>query len=222
MSVAVLTGLFLLVALSYLAGSFPTSIVVGRLFFGFDIRTKGSGNAGGTNSFRVLGWKAGLVVVIVDVGKGALAALFISRLGLSSGWPVELLGLIAGFAAVAGHVWTIFAGFRGGKGIATAAGALVAIAPLPTGLAALVFALVLLSTGIVSLSSLAAALVFPLSLVALGLFGLPPSPWLLGFACLLAPFIFFTHRSNIGRLLKGTENRFDHLILWKRIRRKSV
>jgi len=112
-----------LVLLSYLAGSFPTSIVIGRLFFGLDIRSKGSGNAGGTNSFRVLGWKAGLAVVVVDVGKGALSALLISRLGLPTGLPPLALGLIAGAAAVAGHVWTVFAGFRGGKGVATAAGA---------------------------------------------------------------------------------------------------
>ena len=202
--------------LSYLAGSFPTSIVIGRLRFGVDIRTKGSGNAGGTNSFRVLGWQAGIVVVLVDVGKGLLAALLLSRLGLPSGLPPELLGLIAGSAAVIGHVWTIFAGFRGGKGVATAAGALLGLAPLPIALAALVFALVLLSTGIVSVASMSAALAFPLSLIFLGLFGIPASPWLLGFALLLAPLIFFTHRSNIGRLLRGEENRFEHLRLWKR------
>ena len=221
MSASGLLGLLSLILLSYLAGSFPTSILVGRLFFGLDIRTKGSGNAGGTNSFRVLGWKAGLLVVIVDVGKGAVAALFIAPLGRAAGLPPEFLGLLAGAMAVVGHVWTVFAGFRGGKGVATAAGALVVLAPLPIGIAALVFALVLFSTGIVSLASMSAALSFPLALLGLGLLGLPPSPWLLGFALILAPLIFLTHRSNIARLLRGGENRFEHLILWKRLSKAS-
>jgi len=212
-----LPSIAIMIFLSYLAGSFPTSIVIGRLLFGLDIRTKGSGNAGGTNSFRVLGWKAGIIVVIVDVGKGVLAALVVSKLGQPSALPPELLGLIAGSAAVIGHVWTIFAGFRGGKGVATAAGALLGLAPLPIALAALVFALVLFSTGIVSVASMSAALAFPLSLIILGLVGIPPSPWLLGFALLIAPLIFFTHRSNLGRLRRGEENRFEHLRLWKRL-----
>ena len=209
----------LVIIVSYIAGSFPTSIVVGCLFFGVDPRTRGSGNAGGTNSFRVFGWKAGVAVVIVDVGKGALAALLLSRLGTPSGLPAEALGLVAGSAAVAGHVWTVFAGFRGGKGVGTAAGALFALAPAGIGIAALCFVLILLSTGIVSLASMGAALAFPLALFALGLFGQPSSPWLLGFSLLLCPLIFFTHRSNIGRLRRGEENRFDKLILWKRLRR---
>jgi glycerol-3-phosphate acyltransferase PlsY len=204
------------ILLSYLAGSFPTSIVVGRLFFGKDIRDSGSGNAGGTNSFRVLGWKAGIAVVIVDVGKGFLAAFLIWRFGEGSRLPDDLLRLLAGASAVAGHVWTVFAGFRGGKGVGTAAGALFSIAPVATAAAALVFALVLLSTGIVSLGSLSAALVFPLALLGLGLLGMPPSPYLIGFACLLAPLIFFTHRSNIRRLLRGEENRFEKLRIFRR------
>jgi glycerol-3-phosphate acyltransferase PlsY len=206
-----LLSILALLALSYLAGSFPTSVVISKLFFKKDIRTEGSGNAGGTNAFRVLGWKAGVVVVIVDVGKGLLAAAVISRLGSPSGLPVEALGLLAGSAAVGGHIWTVFAGFRGGKGIATAAGALLAIAPLPTGAAALVFALILLCTGIVSLGSISAALAFPATLAALYLAGHPPSPWLLGFSLVLAPLIVWTHRSNIGRLKRGEEKRFEHL-----------
>jgi glycerol-3-phosphate acyltransferase PlsY len=207
--------------LSYLAGSFPTSIIIGRVFFGTDIRSSGSGNAGGTNSFRVFGWKAGLVVVIFDVGKGMLAALLISRLGLDSGLPSDVLGLLAGLAAVAGHVWTVFAGFRGGKGVATATGALFSLSPLGIGMAALVFALVLFSTGIVSLASMAGALAFPLALFVFGLMGMASSPWLFAFSAILAPLIFFTHRANIGRLLRGEENRFEHLRLWKRFGRSE-
>jgi glycerol-3-phosphate acyltransferase PlsY len=215
-------SIILVIIVSYIAGSFPTSVVVGKVLFGVDIRSKGSGNAGGTNSFRVFGWKAGIIVVVFDVGKGVLAALVLSQLGRSSGLPFEALGLVAGSAAVVGHVWTVFAGFRGGKGVATAAGALFSIAPAATGIAALVFALVLFSTGVVSLASMAAALAFPLGLLALGLLGFPASPWLLGFAAVLAPLIVFTHRANIGRLLSGTENRFDHLVLWKRFRKRPM
>lgn len=204
-------GLAAALAASYLAGSFPTSIVVGRLFFGKDIRKEGSGNAGGTNAFRVFGPAAGFAVVAVDVGKGALAALLFSRLGSPSGLPAEALALLCGSAAVAGHVWTLFAGFRGGKGVATAAGALFAAAPLPAAFAALAFALVLLSTGIVSLSSLAAALAFPASLLAALALGRPVSPILLGFSLLLAPLIFYTHRSNLARLRRGEEKRFERL-----------
>jgi glycerol-3-phosphate acyltransferase PlsY len=204
-------GLAAALSLSYLAGSFPTSIVVGRLFFGKDIRKEGSGNAGGTNAFRVFGPAAGFAVVAVDVGKGALAALLFSRLGSSSGLPAEALALLCGSAAVAGHVWTLFAGFRGGKGVATAAGALLAAAPLPAAFAALAFALVLLFTGVVSLSSLAAALAFPASLLAALALGRPVSPLLLGFAFLLAPLIFYTHRSNLARLRRGEEKRFERL-----------
>jgi len=209
-------SLLAMLALAYVAGSFPTSIVVGKLFFHKDIRAEGSGNAGGTNSFRVFGWKAGVAVVVVDVGKGVLAALLISRLGAPSGLPVEALRLLGGLAAVVGHVWTLFAGFRGGKGVATAAGALVAVAPLPAAGAALVFALVLFSTGIVSLGSIAAASAFPVWILLLGLAGYPVSPVLLGFGLVLAPLIAFTHRANIGRLRRGEEKRFENLRLLKK------
>ncbi len=209
-------SLLAMLALAYVAGSFPTSIVVGKLFFHKDIRAEGSGNAGGTNSFRVFGWKAGVAVVVVDVGKGVLAALLISRLGAPSGLPVEALRLLGGLAAVVGHVWTLFAGFRGGKGVATAAGALVAVAPLPAAGAALVFALVLFSTGIVSLGSIAAASAFPVWILLLGLAGFPVSPVLLGFGLVLAPLIAFTHRANIGRLRRGEEKRFENLRLFKK------
>ena len=119
--------------------------------------------------------------------------------------------MLCGGAAVAGHVWTVFAGFRGGKGVATAAGALLAAAPLPAAFAALAFALVLLSTGVVSLSSLAAALAFPATLLAGLALGRPVSPLLLGFSLVLAPLIFYTHRSNLARLRRGEEKRFERL-----------
>ena len=123
-------GLAAVLALSYLLGSFPTSIVVGKVFFRRDIRAEGSGNAGGTNAFRVFGWKAGVLVILVDVGKGIAAALLVSRLASGSPLPPDAVKLAAGTAATIGHVWTVFAGFRGGKGVATAAGTLAGVAQI--------------------------------------------------------------------------------------------
>jgi glycerol-3-phosphate acyltransferase PlsY len=213
-------GLALL--LSYLAGSIPTSVVVGRLFFGIDPRDRGSGNAGGTNAFRVLGWKGGVPTVIVDVAKGVLATLLIARLAAPA-MPLELARIACGCAAVAGHVWTVFAGFRGGKGVATAAGMVASLYPLALLASAVIFALALFSGGIVSIASLAAAAAFPFVLLALdaaGIMTVPPI--LLWFSLPLAALIFYTHRSNIRRLAAGTENRFPRLMLfarlWKRMR----
>ena len=214
-------GLAAALVLSYLLGSFPTSIVVGKLFFGRDIRSVGSGNAGGTNTFRVFGWKAGIIVVLADLGKGVTAALLVSRLALGGPLSPDAARLAAGTAATIGHVWTVFAGFRGGKGVATAAGALAAVAPLPFLAALAAFALGILSTGIVSVGSLAAAVVFPLAALALRLFGLPVSDVLLGFAFLLAPLIFWTHRKNIVRLVRKEENRFEKLRILPRLFRKE-
>ncbi len=215
-----MTGLTLVLFLSYLLGSFPTSIVVGRVFFRRDIRKEGSGNAGGTNTFRVFGWKAGILVVLVDVGKGVAAALLVSRLAAGGPLSTDALRLAAGTAATIGHVWTVFAGFRGGKGVATAAGTLAAVAPLPFLAALAAFTLGILSTGIVSVGSLSAAVVFPLSAVALRLAGYPVSDTLLGFSVLLAPLIFWTHRKNIRRLARGEENRFEKLRILPRLFKK--
>lgn len=215
-----MTRLALVLFLSYLLGSFPTSIVAGKVFFSRDIRKEGSGNAGGTNAFRVFGWKVGILVVLVDVGKGVAAALLVSRLAADSPLSTDALRLAAGTAATIGHVWTVFAGFRGGKGVATAAGTLAAVAPLPFLAALAAFALGILSTGIVSIGSLSAAIVFPLAALALRLAGNPVSDTLLGFSFLLAPLIFWTHRKNIRRLVRGEENRFEKLRILPRLFKK--
>ncbi len=213
-----------IVLLSYLAGSIPTSVLIGRLFFGKDLREFGSGNAGGTNAFRVLGWKGGIPTVVIDVGKGLLATVVIAGLPApTAGIPREALQITAGCAAVIGHVWTVFAGFRGGKGVGTAAGMVVGLYPLPLLVCAGVFALVLLSSGIVSLASLSAALVFPLALLALREAGvIDPPPLLVWLSLPLVALIVFTHRSNLKRLAAGTENRFPRLMvfarLWKHLR----
>ncbi len=209
MNTYVVFGSFCL--LGYLLGSIPTSLIVGRLFFGTDIRTQGSGNAGGTNAFRVFGWPAGLAVVVVDVGKGVAAVLLARSFGGDGSTVPGLLPLLAGVCAVLGHIWTVFAGFRGGKGVATSAGVLAAVEPVSFLITLVFFALGLGFTGIVSLSSLTAALVFPVAVTARYFSGspvpafLPPAAWGIG------ALVVFAHRRNIARLLRGEEKRFERL-----------
>jgi glycerol-3-phosphate acyltransferase PlsY len=199
--------------LSYLLGSLPSSIIIGKLFFKKDIRESGSGNAGGTNAVRVFGWPAGIAVILIDVAKGACAVLFIAQLPLFGSLETGLLSpdgtaLAAGAAAVVGHIWTIFADFRGGKGVATAAGMIVALYPAGFSAALVIFVCTILLTGIVSVGSLCTAVSFPLVLYALDTSGLSMvSPLLMGFSIPIALLILFTHRKNIGRLLRGEEKR---------------
>ena len=148
--------LILLLFLSYVTGSIPTSIILGKLVKGIDIREHGSGNAGGTNVFRVLGWKPALVVVIIDVFKGWLPTAVYST-SIFNNLPITDVGvlqILCGFAAVLGHTYTIFAGFRGGKGIGTLAGMLIALYPIAFPLCLLAFVATLILTGYVSLGSI--------------------------------------------------------------------
>lgn len=206
-------NLLIILILSYLLGSIPTSIVVGRVFFHTDIREHGSGNAGGTNTVRVFGWKAGVPVILVDVAKGAAAVLWIAQLSVLDTGSAELLSheataVAAGAAAVCGHIWTVFASFKGGKGVATAAGMIAALYPLGFAAALLVFVLLVLSTGIVSVGSISAALLFPVLLYGLDKSGISDvSPFLLWVSIPIAILILFTHRKNIKRLLHGEEKR---------------
>lgn len=205
-----MASLILIVILSYLAGSIPTSIILSKLLRGIDIRDYGSGNAGGTNTIRILGWKIGTAVIVVDIGKGVLAALLISRLRID---PVilspDLIKIIAGSSAVLGHIWTIFAGFKGGKGIATGAGMVFSLYPAAGIFCLIIFAAVLFFSRIVSLSSLTAAISFPIILLAMNKFmEYTISKELLYFAVFIALIVVYAHRSNIKRLLKGEEKRF--------------
>jgi glycerol-3-phosphate acyltransferase PlsY len=203
------------IVLSYLAGAIPTSLAVGKLFFKTDIRRHGSGNAGATNVFRVFGWKAGVAVIVVDIGKGVAAVLLIAQLGTEAMGPYTSQ-LSAAVAAVIGHIWTVFAGFRGGKGVGTAAGALAALHPLALFGAVLVFAVLLTTTGYVSVGSLSGAIAFP---VLVWLFDIsrtvPTPPGFLYFSIAVALVVFFSHRTNIRRLLAGTENRFDRIRIFR-------
>jgi glycerol-3-phosphate acyltransferase PlsY len=195
---------------AYLIGSFPTGVIVGRLFFHSDPRDAGSKAMGATNVTRLFGFGAGAGVTFVDVGKGALAVLVASWLSSGSSIDPMLGKLIGALAAVMGHVFPVFAGFRGGKGVATAAGALLFIAPVATLFSAAGFVIMVGTTGIVSIGSMTAAVVLPLA-IFFGAQGRPPSPWLLGFGIVLALFVLFTHRANIGRILRGEEKAFAKL-----------
>lgn len=207
---------FLLI--SYLIGAFPTAVLVGKLSKGIDIREHGSGNAGGTNAFRVLGWKAGTVVSFVDLGKGALAAKVIASLPLGP-LPVEpvVAAILCGLFAVIGHVFPIYVGFRGGKGVATGAGMLLTVASIPVGCAVLVFAGALFLTGYVSLGSMLGASAVPLSIFLLDRYTtFEYHPFLLWLTVALALFVLFTHRKNIRNLIHRQERSFPRLRLFRR------
>jgi acyl phosphate:glycerol-3-phosphate acyltransferase len=192
----------LFVLLAYVLGATPTSYVVGRVFFGVDLRERGSGNLGATNTFRVLGWKVGIPVGLVDVLKGWIPVWYFPQRDQTAIWEWTLAYAAA---AILGHVFSFWVRFRGGKGIATSAGAFLALAPWATLVALGAWVGVVSLTRIVSLGSLAAALALPVALLFLPHRG---GNTLLWFTAALAVFVFWAHRSNIGRLVKGEENRF--------------
>ncbi|MEW6217073.1 MAG: glycerol-3-phosphate 1-O-acyltransferase PlsY [Candidatus Bipolaricaulota bacterium] len=205
---------YLLIAvLGYVLGGIPTAYIAGRLR-GVDIRCHGSGNVGGTNALRVLGWKVGIAVMAVDVAKGYVAAGVLPHLPFLEGTLVYL-GLCGGLGAVVGHVYSPYLRFRGGKGVASAAGVLFALAPLPTAIAVGVFFLLAFGTGIVSVGSLGAAAALPVAAFFLHLFaGITLHPAVGVVIVGLVSFVIYTHRLNIRRLISGTENRFRRF--WER------
>lgn len=220
-------SIILVIVLSYLAGSIPSAIIVSKKFFGFDIREKGSGNMGSTNAFRVLGWKWGLVVQIADLAKGAFAVLVIAALlgegitfpSITSFEDGTIIRIIAGISAVSGHIWSIFAGFKGGKGINTAAGFLLSLAPIDVGIAVTFFIIAVIFSGYVSLGSITGAIAFPSSLfVRHNLLNdyIQSYDVMIYFSLTLAILLIYVHRSNIKRLISGTENRFAKLQIFKR------
>lgn len=219
--------LLAIVGLSYLIGSIPTGYVIGKTLFGIDIRTQGSGNIGSTNVMRVLGFKWGIAVQIIDILKGTIPVLLASALAVRvlPGTDTSLmhdpmtLRILAGAVAVLGHVFSVFTGFKGGKGVNTSLGMLLAIAPIDVGVAALCFLLVLFSTGYVSLGSIMGAVIVPLSLlVRYHIFGASIEGYsmLQLFVTVVAAVVVYAHRTNISRLLSGTENRFDKARIFKR------
>ncbi|MDH7603359.1 MAG: glycerol-3-phosphate 1-O-acyltransferase PlsY [Melioribacter sp.] len=213
-------NLVFVIILSYLVGSIPTSIIISRLVKGIDIRNYGSKNAGGTNVFRVLGWKWGLLTIILDAFKGAVAVIIIARMYLdnipfNNVTPFDdftLIQIFCGVAAVIGHIWTVFAGFKGGKGIATALGFLITIITVDMLLALGIFLVVVYLSRYVSLGSLTAAVSVPIILIVReNIFGvhIPGYNTILPFIIALSLLVIYTHRKNIDRLLKGSEHQIS-------------
>ena len=191
--------------MAYLLGSIPTSVWIGRFFYNIDVREFGSGNAGATNTFRVLGKKAGIPVLIIDILKGSLAVSlsFLSVYEVGSPGFVNLQ-LALGIAALIGHIFPVFAGFRGGKGVATILGVVLCILPVACSLSLIVFLFFLLSTRIVSLSSIVAGVSFPLFL---NLVLHNQNKVLAVFSIVTAILLVITHRKNIVRLIKKEEKK---------------
>jgi glycerol-3-phosphate acyltransferase PlsY len=197
--------------LAYLFGSIPTAVWIGQAFYGIDVREYGSGNAGATNTFRVLGKKAGIAVMLLDIFKGYTATNLAYMIGLSITGPQDSVQFVnyqlaLGISAVMGHLFPVFAGFRGGKGIATLFGMILAVQSEAAMLCVLTFVIVLMISKYVSLSSILAGFTFPLSIIFI--FQSPiRSVVLYGMSiCIL---ILVTHQKNIERLLKGKESKVN-------------
>mgnify|MGYP001126666176 CR=1 FL=1 len=198
------------IVISYLMGSISGSMLMGKIR-GVDIRTLGSGNAGGTNAFRTQGAFFALTVILIDIAKGYVATFYISGdYGQGS-----LLGILCGIAAVLGHVYPVYYNFKGGKGAGTLVGILIGLYPFGLLIAFSVWLIILVLTGYVGLSTMIAGISFPMVIYIenypdglnsnLGFFGM-----------LMAIFLVFTHRSNIGRMLQGNENRFEKAMIFRK------
>ncbi|MFN3873095.1 MAG: glycerol-3-phosphate 1-O-acyltransferase PlsY [Ignavibacterium sp.] len=209
-----------IIILSYLVGSIPTSIIISKAVKGIDIRNYGSGNAGGTNVMRVLGWKHGILVIFLDALKGAIAVVLVARLhygvlpfqNVSPFDDFTLVQIIAGISAVIGHIWTVFAGFRGGKGIATALGMLLMIITVDMLIAVGIFLIVVSVSRYVSLGSIVSAMAVPLSMIFRENVlhtHIEGYNTLLPFVIGVSLLVIFTHRKNLVRLVNGTENKLS-------------
>ncbi|HID39797.1 MAG TPA: glycerol-3-phosphate 1-O-acyltransferase PlsY [Calditrichaeota bacterium] len=196
---------------SYLSGSFPTAIIAGKMLRKIDIREHGSGNAGATNVFRVLGWKAGVSVLLIDMLKGFIPVFWLAPLIYNgAGDYLIYYRILAAVGAIAGHVWTVFAGFKGGKGVGTSAGVFLGLAPWPLTIALLVFIILVALTRYVSLGSLLAALTFlTVLLMQRYVWSMPIPDVLIYLGTVVVILIWYAHRSNIKRLLQGTENKIS-------------
>lgn len=213
-------ALISVIAICYLIGAIPSSLWYGKTVHNVDIREHGSGNAGATNTFRILGWKAGTIVLLFDFGKGLICTLFISQLAYQIGsgpisfyenWDVNsMLLILCGLAAVAGHMFPVYANFSGGKGAATACGMLYGIEPVSISITLAIFLIVMFSTHYVSLASITGAFVYPFSQLTLRYgFGWDIDGSIMIFSAVIALGIIIKHKGNIKRLLEGNENRIE-------------
>lgn len=201
------TTTILAMLIAYLLGSIPSAVWISKGFYGIDVREHGSGNSGATNTFRVLGKKAGIPVLLLDIFKGWASVMMVSFVTEAPPHTNDFVNIqiVLGVTAVVGHIFPIFAGFRGGKGIATLFGVILAIHPYACLLAAGVFLLVFLATHYVSLGSISAGIAFPFILIFIYGRLIPPS--MVVFSCMVAMLILITHQKNIERLLRRQESK---------------
>ncbi len=206
----------LLVVAAYLLGSIPSAVWIGRRYFGVDVREHGSRNAGTTNTLRVLGRRAALVVFVLDVGKGLVAVTLSELTGYGHGSDqMYNLRIALAVAAVVGHIFPVFAGFRGGKGVATMAGALLGVYAPAVLLSLLTFLVVFIFSHYVSLSSMTAGVLFPVYMTAVYHQTYPP---LVVLSCVISVMLILTHRKNIKRLIAGTESK---IYIFKPLRKRK-
>jgi len=217
----------IIIIFSYFVGSIPTSIIVTKLVKGIDIRNYGSRNAGGTNVIRVLGWKAGVLVILIDILKGYIATMLITKFmvgempfrNLTPFEDITVIRIIAGCAAILGHIWTAFGGFRGGKGIATAGGVLLGLATIEVLVSMGIFAMVFILSRYVSLGSISGAIAFPLTMFFRhNVFNayLQGYNTLIFFSIGISLLLLYTHRANIKRLVSGTEHRLTRIHIFEK------
>ncbi len=215
-----------LFAIGYIFGSFPSGVLISKLFFGFDIRTQGSGNMGSTNVIRVLGKKWGFIVQLMDLLKGYIPVIILpfilqnfygnNFLNILSPNKLIFYKLFIGTSAVIGHIFSFYVSFKGGKGINTSVGMMLAIAPIDIGITILCFVILLLIFGMVSLGSILGAIILPISiLVRQFVFNhnIQGFDVLLTFSIFLALLIIFTHRTNIIRIFNGQESKFEKIMI---------
>jgi glycerol-3-phosphate acyltransferase PlsY len=204
--------------IAYLLGSIPTAVWIGKAYYGLDVREHGSKNAGATNTFRVLGKKPGILVLLIDITKGGMASsipyfALTAMIALPDSGPntaalihIGNVQIVASILAVVGHVFPVFAGFRGGKGVATSLGVIIGLQPIAALICLAVFLSVFIASKYVSLGAMAAAVVFP---IVVHFVLKNESLWMTLFSILLAVLVIFAHRKNIGRLARGEENRMN-------------
>jgi len=193
-------GLAVMLLLAYLIGATPTSYVAGKLGRRIDLREHGSKNLGATNVYRVLGWAYAIPVALIDVAKGAIPVVILGPWANGPAWFTVALGL----SAVVGHIFSPYVRFKGGKGVATAAGMFLALTPLAVAISIPIWIVALWLSGYVSVASLTVAALFPVWVRLT----VPDQPYTFWAAVVLAMIIFYSHRQNIRRLREGTENRF--------------
>ncbi len=198
--------------IAYILGSIPSAVWIGRTWHGIDVREHGSKNAGATNTFRVLGKKAGITVLLIDIIKGFLAVSMPVIFSLSGYFSSRIVSndyiiymqIVGAFSAVLGHVFPIFANFKGGKGVATSLGVIIGIHPPAALLCLLLFLIVFISFNYVSLGAICASIAFPLTIVFV--FEVK-NMWLIIFSIILGSVVILAHRKNIGRLIRGEESK---------------